>query len=95
MVKSLRELETKRMDLGLIFQLVASTTAMLCSGSSLAFWLLYTNALNQTERSKNGLIYSQIIIGGIIILGSIVSMILAFKTTAPNNGTQINLFSHI
>lgn len=80
-VKDLRELETKRMDFGLIFQLIASTTAMLFSGSSLAFWLLYTNALNQTKRNKNRLIYSQIIIGGIIILGSIAFMVLTLKTT--------------
>ena len=55
----------------------------------------HCKALSQTERSKSQLIYSQIIIGGIIILGSIASMVLAFKTTDSDNGTQINLFSHI
>lgn len=83
------------MDLGIIFQLAASATAILCSSLSLALWLLYTNALDQTERGRNRLIYGQIIIGGIIILGSIASMILAFKATASDNGMQIKLFGHI
>ncbi|KAJ6064751.1 hypothetical protein N7444_000404 [Penicillium canescens] len=73
------------MELDLIFQLVASTTATLCSVASLAFWLLYTEALSRGKRNKQQLIYSQIMIGGIIILGSVVSMLLALKRTTADN----------
>ncbi|KAJ5418709.1 uncharacterized protein N7487_002259 [Penicillium crustosum] len=73
------------MELDLIFHLVASTTATLCSVASLAFWLLYTEALSQGKRNKKQLIYSQIMIGGIIILGSVASMLLALKRTTADN----------
>ena len=79
------------MELDLIFQLVASTTATLCSVASPAFWLLYTEAINQGKRNKKQLIYSQIMIGGIIILGSVASMLLALKRTTADNGTQLCL----
>jgi hypothetical protein len=79
------------MELDLIFQLVASTTATLCSVASLAFWLLYTEALSQGKRNKKQLIYSQIMIGGIIILGSVASMLLALKRTTADNGKQLCL----
>lgn len=79
------------MELDLIFQLVASTTATLCSVASLAFWLLYTEALSRGKRNKQQLIYSQIMIGGIIILGSVASMLLALKRTTTDNGKQLCL----
>lgn len=80
------------MELDLIFQLVASTTATLCSIASLAFWLSYTEALTQGKRKKKQLIYSQIMIGGIVILGSVASMVLTLKRATADNGTQLWLF---
>lgn len=79
------------MELDLIFQLVASTTATLCSVASLAFWLLFTEALSPGKRNKQQLIYSQIMIGGIIILGSVASMLLTLKRTTADNGKQLCL----
>lgn len=77
------------MELDLIFQLVASTTATLCSVASLAFWLSHTEALNQGKRNNKQLIYSQIMIDGIIILGLVASVVLAVKGTTADNGTQL------
>lgn len=76
------------MDDDLIFQLVASITATLCSGASLAFWLLYTEVLKQVEWRRKPLIYSQVITGGMIILGWIISMLLALERAITDNAVQ-------
>lgn len=69
----------------LIFQLVASTMAVLFSGASLMFWLLNSEVLGQEERTK-AIIYGQIIISATIILGSIASIPLAVQISHSKNG---------
>ncbi|KAJ5993343.1 hypothetical protein N7451_009067 [Penicillium sp. IBT 35674x] len=73
------------MDHDLIFQLIASTVAMIFSAASLASWLFNTETIGQKGWSRKPLIFTQIIIGGIIILGSIASMVLAVKRVTSDD----------
>ena len=75
-----------KMDHDLIFQLIASIVAMIFSAASLASWLFNTETLGQKGWSRKPLIFTQIIIGGIIILGSIASMILTVKRLTAGDG---------
>lgn len=83
--QSLKVGEKSTMDSRLIFQLTASAIASICSGASLAFWLLSTEALSQPGLSKKRLILSQAVIGGVIILGSVVSVFLAIRQVYSKN----------
>lgn len=60
---------------------------MIVSAASLVSWLFNTETICQKGWSKKPLILTQIIIGGIIILGSIASMILAVKRITSDDGT--------
>ncbi|TQB67760.1 hypothetical protein MPDQ_004812, partial [Monascus purpureus] len=74
------------MDAQTTFQLTASTAASACSGASLAFWLLSVEARKQPAFHKKPVLLSQAVIGGVIIIGSIVSIVLAIRLASSNSG---------
>ncbi|KAL2840805.1 hypothetical protein BJY01DRAFT_16130 [Aspergillus pseudoustus] len=78
--------EISNMDAQAIFQLTASTAASVCSGASLAFWLLSAEVWKQPAFHKKPVLLSQAIIGGVIIIGSIVSIVLAIRQANPKSG---------
>ncbi|KAL2811824.1 hypothetical protein BDW59DRAFT_177057 [Aspergillus cavernicola] len=75
------------MDSRLIFQLTASAIASVCSGASLALWILSTEALSQPGLTKRRLILSQAVVSGVIILGSVVSVFLTIRQVNSQNNS--------
>lgn len=78
--------QISNMDAQTTFQLTASTAASACSGASLAFWLLSVEARKQPAFHKKPVLLSQAVIGGVIIIGSIVSIVLAIRLASSNSG---------
>jgi hypothetical protein len=76
------------MDFLLIFQVVASAAASACSAASLLLWLLSLEGLKRRVFDKKLLIIGQTVIGGVIIIGSIVPYILMIKQVNNKSGKQ-------
>ncbi len=74
------------MNLLLMFQVTASAAASACSGASLILWLLSLGNLKRRMFDKKLLIMGQVIIGGVIIIGSIASCFLTINQANIKNG---------
>lgn len=80
------------MDTDLLFQLTASVVASVCYGIGFFVWLMSIRIFNLRAIAEKPLISSQVVLGGIALLGVIVSTLLVFVEVKPTNGKALHPF---